>query len=697
MNRELADLKKRKQHSWTDRPDKFVDTDRVMAVGAHFFKHGCYTPATEGTLEWYDFWDREVDRCLYGYVVDAGKKNELYVTGFHYFYLNYTPIERTVREEQPDGSILETREFQFPWFYDGDWEYFMAIEEARRTGKHIAVLKARRKGYSFKAASMLNRNYFLKRKSKNFVFVSDSSDLDEDGILSKAWDMLSFVNDNTAWTQPTLTDTTTHKQSGYKEIVFGTEIAKGMQSQIIGITVKSPDKVRGKAGDLMLFEEGGRFPHLKRAWEIAEPTVKQGTSTLGIMIAFGTGGTEGPGILGLEQLFYDTEANSIFEIENTFEQGMEGTNIGWFHPYWKNLEGFIDEDGNSLVSEAMEFSEKERKLKSKSSDQKSVDQFIAERANTPREALLQSAVNNLPVGEIGEQYARVMGRKLYNLGTHGELVETGKGVKFILNKRKKPIIQFPHTSEVNLEGCVTIYESPVKIKGEIPKHLYVVVHDPYAHDKGGNSLGSAYVIKRVSNISADGDKIVAGYVGRPGTLDEYNHQLFLLAKYYNAKIGFENDRGDVLGYAKRFKKLSLLEGEFMMAHNKDLQSKAVSRGFGMHMTKDRKQMGELYLRDWLLKVRGKDAETGASILNVHTIYDPALLKEMLAYNLDGNFDRTMSLIVGMYHLKELHSILPKAEQDNDLNSFFNRTYFGEDTSGGHYVNKHGYQTDVFGN
>ena len=39
--------------------------------------------------------------------------------------------------------------------------------------------------------------------------------------------------------------------------------------------------------------------------------------------------------------------------------------------------------------------------------------------------------------------------------------------------------------------------------------------------------------------------IVASYVGRPETQDEYNYNLFLLAKYYNAQIGFENDRGEV--------------------------------------------------------------------------------------------------------------------------------------------------------
>ena len=52
----------------------------------------------------------------------------------HYFYLNYCPIDRSVDEKLPDGTIIARRERTFPAFYDGDWKYFNAIDQARKDG-----------------------------------------------------------------------------------------------------------------------------------------------------------------------------------------------------------------------------------------------------------------------------------------------------------------------------------------------------------------------------------------------------------------------------------------------------------------------------------------------------------------------------------------------------------------------------------
>ena len=136
----------------------FINTDRVRPSAVTFLEKGYYTGALPGTREYYDFWDEEKRRCMYGYEVD-----ELMVTGFHYFYLNYCPIDRAVDEELPDGTIQARRERTFPRFYDGDWAYFKEIDKARADNKHMIVLKARRKGYSYKAGSMLARNYFFLR------------------------------------------------------------------------------------------------------------------------------------------------------------------------------------------------------------------------------------------------------------------------------------------------------------------------------------------------------------------------------------------------------------------------------------------------------------------------------------------------------------------------------------------------------
>ena len=88
------------------------------------------------------FWTTEQDRCINGYTADDGD----YISGYNYFYLNYCPILRLVNKEV-NGKIKQVSEVTFPDFWDYDYYYFQAIEEAQNQGKHLCVLKSRRKGY----------------------------------------------------------------------------------------------------------------------------------------------------------------------------------------------------------------------------------------------------------------------------------------------------------------------------------------------------------------------------------------------------------------------------------------------------------------------------------------------------------------------------------------------------------------------
>ena len=169
--------------------------------------------------------------------------------------------------------------------------------------------------------------------------------------------------------------------------------------------------------------------------------------------------------------------------------------------------------------------------------------------------------------------------------------------------------------------------------------------------------------------------IVASYVGRPHTQDEYNKNLFMLADYFNAKIGFENDRGAVIQYARQHRKLHKLQEEFEMLDKKDLRSKKVKRQYGMHTTEARKRQGELYIRDWLNAVRSVN-EDGTTVLNLHKIYDLALLQELIKFNHKGNFDRVMALMIGMYHTRELYNAeVKEILEDNSANSWFDNNYY----------------------
>lgn len=648
----------------------FKDSAKYSPAADHYLEFGFYTDAIPGTREYYDYWDEQKERCLQGY---------LDITGYHYFYLNFCPIDRVVDDILADGTKIARRERTFPAFYDGDHEYFHAIDKCRRENKHMVVLKARRKGFSYKAGAMLARNYFLLRNSKNYVFASQKEYLIGDGLLSKAWDFLSFIDDNTAWTQPRLRDREMHKQSGYKKNVNGADVELGMKSQIIGVSLKdNPDKVRGKAGDLIFFEEAGSFGGLLKAWEVAMPTMRQGSKTLGTMVAFGTGGEEGSGFEGMEELFYHPESYDCMAFDNEWDAGAMGTTCGYFVPIYQNLDGFIDEDGNSLIEEAKQHEETQREKKKGANDPKALDQYTAEHPFSPQEATLQVTANLFDVTSLKEQYNKIKAHGLQSEGTAGVMYYNKDGkASFRPSGEVHPVYKFPHRKGDRTEGAVVVYESPYRTKDDtVPHNLYLICHDPYAQSKSTNneSLGAAYVIKRPNNISKPDDIIVASYVGRPQTQDEYNRNLFMLAEYYNAKIGFENDRGELIAYAKRYRKLHKLQEEFEMLDKRELRSRNVKRQYGMHMTEQRKRQGELYIRDWLITPRHTD-EDGNVTLNLHKIYDPALLQELIKFNHKGNFDRVMAFMVGMYHTRELYNReVVEILQDRSADDWFDQIY-----------------------
>ena len=166
---------------------KILNSKKFREAALFFQEHGCYTLAPRGTTDYIQYWERETNRCLNGYVAPDGDA----ITGYHYFYLNYSPIMKLEETEYTDryGNKRTRREriLNFPDFWDYDYYYFNAIEDAENQGKHMATLKCRQRGYSFKGASMLVRNYELIPGSKNFAVASEQKFLVGDGLLTKAW------------------------------------------------------------------------------------------------------------------------------------------------------------------------------------------------------------------------------------------------------------------------------------------------------------------------------------------------------------------------------------------------------------------------------------------------------------------------------------------------------------------------------
>ena len=459
------------------------DTDKFRQAAIFFQEHGCYTLAPRGTTDYNKYWEQETDRCLNGYTAPDGEG----ITGYNYFYLNYSPIMRLKEEEYTDreGNLRKRRQriLEFPSFWDYDYYYFCAIEQAEIEGKHMAVLKCRQRGYSFKGGSMLVRNYMLIPGSKNFAIASEQKFLIGDGLLTKAWQIMDFLDKHTAWAKQRLVSTRMERTSGYKITdEFGKQTEQGYLSSITGITLKNdPERVRGTRAKLVLWEEGGKFPSLLDAWRIEQPSVETDDGkAFGLMIAFGTGGTEGASFEGLKELFYKPKSYNVLSFPNIWDEGRENTECAFFVPAYSNLESFdddgnqvyMDRDGNSYKEKAIEnLIDQRNKVKDGGASQQSIDRFISERPIKPAEAVLELGKNIFPRKLLMDQLTRIRtNKKLQSMKHVVDLEWDGNGQVKATEKPSGDITNYPLKKGDKPHGSVVIWEYPVK---DPPLGLYI--------------------------------------------------------------------------------------------------------------------------------------------------------------------------------------------------------------------------------
>lgn len=670
---------------------KLHNTDKFRQAAIFFEKHGCYTLAPVGTTDYNKYWEQETYRCKNGYIAPDGEG----ITGYNYFYLNYSPIFKLVETEYTDrnGDLRKRREriLQFPSFWDYDYYYFCAIEEAEQQGKHMAVLKSRQRGYSFKGASMLVRNYMLIPGSKNFAVASEQKFLIGDGLLTKAWQIMDFLDQHTAWAKQRLVSTRMERVSGYKVTdEFGKQTERGYLSSIVGITLKNdPERIRGTRGKLVLWEEGGKFPDLLDAWRIEQPSVETDDGVaFGLMIAFGTGGTIGASFDGLKELFYKPNANNVLAFPNIWDDGRENTECGFFVPAYSNLESFdddgnqvyMDKDGNSYKEKAIQnLIDQRNKIKDGGASQQSIDRFISERPIKPAEAVLELGKNIFPRKLLMDQLTRIRtNKKLQSMKHIVDLEWDGNGQVKATEKPSGDITNYPLKKGDKPHGSVVIWEYPVK---DPPLGLYIGGCDPYDHDDSfTNSLGSTFIFKRVRAGEAWTDVIVAEYSGRPDTAEEYYENVRKLLTFYNARLLFENERKGIYPYFTNKHCDYLLADQPDKIISEVFKDSKVQRRKGCHMTKQIRAYGEGLILEWLLD----EFEEGHP--NVERVYSEPLIEELIENDGVRNVDRVIALCMVMIYREELYQVKVSSakEQNKQVELFemplFSKQWFEEDSS-----------------
>ena len=673
----------------------WVNTEPFREAGTHFRKYGYYCSDPWGSPAWLEYWQEQLRRIIYGYESSGVK-----ITGDHYFYLNFCPIQLTEKTNTRRARKIT----DFPYFWDGDFEFFWARAIARdgivesmvpkeklhlydklnaeqlkkrqlmlleslhlnsqidenslNGGLNMIIGKSRRKGYSFKNAAIGVKNYITLPEKLTIYGAYEKKYLYPKGTMSMALNYINFLNDNTAWNMPSdYINKMDHKKASYKEYKNGVELEKGFRSEIMALTFKdNPDAARGKDAVDIFFEEAGAFgtPELlKQSYAASEDCVKDGDIKTGMITIFGTSGDMEGGTADYAHMFFHPEKYDLLPFINVFEKDeFGGQKIGFFHPVHWNMPGHMDEQGNSNTASALESVLKDREyLEEKGATSTDLQRKAQEKPIKPSEAFAYTNVNIFPKKELEMRKNFLVANDFGKLKAQPVVLYRDTDTHKVrsepdLSGKLEPITTYAYDG-ISKEGAVVIYEQPVP---NAPRGLYKIGYDPVRQDNG-TSLAAIIVYKGVMQGSYTKNCIVAEYIGRKGEPEDVHVIAELLAEYYNTKVMYENEVPDVKTYFQRRRILHLLEVQPDAVINKSVKKSKVARVYGCHMVPQLKDAGERYIKQWLVEVVDFD-ENNNPITNLDRINSLRLIEELIMYNKTGNFDLVSALIMCMFQVQE---------------------------------------------
>lgn len=684
-------------------PHIVEDMDYFRPSALHYKKYGCYTklrPNPNPNSEYGKWFSAELRRCLEGYVRESDGE---WVTGFMYFYLNYCPImiAKVVEGSNTQADRIE----DFPEFWEGIYWRFHYLEQARRGGlynefkggQHCAELARRGCSKSYTLSSVMAHNFLLgeniiSRKRVMTILTAYQKEYlaGKDGTLSKFVPIIDFLASTTEFPRRRLKNSQQEMiwQSGYQDANTGVNM--GSLNTVIGVSSKDDEsKLRGKRG-YIFFEEFGSFPKVKDIYNIVRYGVEEGNYTFGLIYLVGTSGDDANDFEGAQELLYHPNGYNIYAIPNVFDKVNQGKKeFAFFFPVYINRKGCYNKDGVSDVIKALiEVLMIRYKTKYNSSESSTLLRVIADMPITPAEAIIKTGYNMFPVTDLTERLQQLESdASILNEVYIADLTINKSGVVEYKPSAGIPIREFP-TKNNKVEGAIEIYQMPEieKSTGKPYGNRYIAGADPYDNDEANTmSLGSIFVLDLWT------DRIVAEYTGRPMFADDYFEICRKLCLFYNARLNYEQNKKGLFGYFSQHNCTYLLTDVLDYLKDKNL---AKGGGYGNTAkgtiaTAPVNAYAKNLLRKWLLepvptiqKVDNEDAQI--FVPRLYNLKNKALIKELIGYNTEGNFDRISAMGMLML-LREDKMIMyqgniSKERQERDSasylgnDSFFERNY-----------------------
>lgn len=703
------------------RPGKFVNTELFNEAARTYQATGRYTQFKVDSIPHRQFRRRECDRRRNGFSAPCwqnpdGSIEDVWITGGHYNFLNYTRMERT-----DESSVIVTEHgatakkiYSFPSFIDAQFWTWQIIEFCRRNGLHLIIDKTRRGGFSYiMAADSSNEVNLSKHKVVIHVAADNKYLIKQGGLSDFAVNNLKFFEEKTPFKRGIYSPTTDSFKLGYR-MKNGVEADDSWSSSLLSVSANNnPDCAIGKDAVTIKVEELSTMQNFDEFMNVTEPTMTVGTRTTGTLMAWGTATAANMQIF--EQNFYNPRAFRFMAFENVWDNDARNEVCGFFKSYAWGLEGEIDgvkgfdEDGNSNLRIGLKLAARERIEKKKTAKTfAEYLNYLGQRALFPAESFSSASENIFSSEALNKFEDKLRVDNSYKFYTDGELFEDGtKKIYFKSNARiriENPDMKtydyiqgVPRRGNEDPHGCIRVWFAPEYeetyigdrlIRGILPG-TYVAVYDPVGIDKDKKEItdrhshNSIFVIEMPRERNGFKPKLCAAYYGRTERLEEADEKFYRLCKWYNC-IGtglVEINRGETVSNFRKWKATKYLGYEPLYVWDSAVKEK-VSTSYGYNIGSGPKKLDGLrLLKEFLYEVIGKN-EFGEDIYVFERFLDYQTILELKKFNAEGNFDRISSLILlGIYWKsidikgkRELAS-RKKVTEDNDKTDIFNRQWF----------------------
>lgn len=670
------------------RPGKFVNTELFNEAARTYQATGKYTQFKVDSIPHRQFRRRECDRRRNGFSAPCwqnpdGSIEDVWITGGHYNFLNYTRMERT-----DESSVIVTEHgatakkiYSFPSFIDAQFWTWQIIEFCRRNGLHLIIDKTRRGGFSYiMAADSSNEVNLSKHKVVIHVAADNKYLIKQGGLSDFAVNNLKFFEEKTPFKRGIFSPTTDSFKLGYR-MKNGVEADDSWSSSLLSVSANNnPDCAIGKDAVTIKVEELSTMQNFDEFMNVTEPTMTVGTRTTGTLMAWGTATAANMQIF--EQNFYNPRAFRFMAFENVWDNDARNEVCGFFKSYAWGLEGEIDgvkgfdEDGNSNLRIGLQLAARERIEKKKTAKTfAEYLNYLGQRALFPAESFSSASENIFSSEALNKFEDKLRVDNSYKFYTDGELFEDGtKKIYFKSNARiriENPDMKtydyiqgVPRRGNEDPHGCIRVWFAPEYEETYIGDRLirsilpgtYVAVYDPVGIDKDKKEItdrhshNSIFVIEMPRERNGFKPKLCAAYYGRTERLEEADEKFYRLCKWYNC-IGtglVEINRGETVSNFRKWKATKYLGYEPLYVWDSAVKEK-VSTSYGYNIGSGPKKLDGLrLLKEFLYEVIGKN-EFGEDIYVFERFLDYQTILELKKFNAEGNFDRISSLILlGIY-------------------------------------------------